>query len=805
MSETLDAQMSDAGDIDISMYSTMATTDSWLSVEASMGDDTFSSGAATFEYTHDGIEIEMGDDDEAITEYEMADGDGYDEELQDVEVYDISQAASPLMVEDHGDQHHEDTDPMHIPSDDPLPVAEPPPLSVEPAVAASSTYDLGERSQLSSPTTVPIVVIHDSDAALQDRSGETTAIAAVSETHVVDGPPAPAVDDYPVSQPSWMIPPALPAVPALLSSEAPELATVESVPDPHHESASSYENYEAHEAGGTTDAAGLQESVAGFEDIDVAATNESGDPHEISEGVYIDPPPPVLLSLPPSAEFGECSLFNLPTSSVPQSPSGSSKPASDEGLHLLLHDRPTLYYEPLSVVFAALREEQCIQNMPGFAEAELVLDAFDLQLCISEDNVYTHEVTLHELNVIHDGSDLNGPLRLRLKVFTPRFVARYTTLRDQIARLSVTDGDDSHVDPAAAQPSHEQADAPHDSEQQAVSIKYPEEIVPAETSKQLDDPHTDRTVDESSSGTSPQAISLALPNSSEDAVQEQAEAEVAAQLADEVAGAEHDADGDVDNLDEVAQEGVTAAALDPTRDQAGEAIPDGENGDDADEYQESEETLDADDVHEGTLEEGGDYVEHAVYPDDEDEFGEDLSDELGGEAADQAYPHIGATDDTIRYAQDAEETRGYPDDTYTAVVDPAHSEDTGLNDEASTDATAHSNSLEAPGGVEDSLPPNSAPRSNDATATSLTLDAAFQDHATATDEDELDDNWDDPDLSPVKPASTEQSDVLSRKSSTTTLASRTSKRAYEEVELDDFDDDDESAPDSPDAKRARVE
>lgn len=384
MSETFDAQMSDAGDIDISMYSTMATTDSWLSVEASMGDDTFSSGAATFEYTHDGIEIEMGDDDEAITEYEMADGDGYDEELQDVEVYDISQAASPLMVEDHGDQHHEDTDPMHIPSDDPLPVAEPPPLSVEPAVAASSTYDLGERSQLSSPTTVPIVVIHDSDAALQDRSGETTAIAAVSETHVVDGPPAPAVDDYPVSQPSWMIPPALPAVPALLSSEAPELATVESVPDPHHESASSYENYEAHEAGGTTDAAGLQESVAGFEDIDVAATNESGDPHEISEGVYIDPPPPVLLSLPPSAEFGECSLFNLPTSSVPQSPSGSSKPASDEGLHLLLHDRPTLYYEPLSVVFAALREEQCIQNMPGFAEAELVLDAFDLQLCISE-------------------------------------------------------------------------------------------------------------------------------------------------------------------------------------------------------------------------------------------------------------------------------------------------------------------------------------------------------------------------------------------------------------------------------------
>ena len=70
--------------------------------------------------------------------------------------------------------------------------------------------------------------------------------------------------------------------------------------------------------------------------------------------------------------------------------------------------------------------------------------------------MYTHEVTLHELNVIHDGSDLNGPLRLRLKVFAPRFVTRYTTLRDQIARLNLTDGDDSHGDTAIAPPAHEQ-------------------------------------------------------------------------------------------------------------------------------------------------------------------------------------------------------------------------------------------------------------------------------------------------------------------------------------------------------------
>ena len=64
-------------------------------------------------------------------------------------------------------------------------------------------------------------------------------------------------------------------------------------------------------------------------------------------------------------------------------------------------------------------------------------------LIIQQDNVYAHEVTLHELNVLHDGSDLNGPLRLCMKVFTPRFVTRYTTLRDQITRLNLSgDGDE---------------------------------------------------------------------------------------------------------------------------------------------------------------------------------------------------------------------------------------------------------------------------------------------------------------------------------------------------------------------------
>ncbi|RPD65967.1 hypothetical protein L226DRAFT_184677 [Lentinus tigrinus ALCF2SS1-7] len=794
MAEPFDAQMSDAGDIDISMYPTMATSESWLTVEASMGDETSAMGTATFEYVQDGIEVEMGDDDEAITEYEMADGDGYDgqEELQDVEVYDISQAASPRMFDNHGatdNQQFEDTEPMHIPSDDPVPASEQVAPSVEPAMQVS---DAGETCQ---QTEGPIVVVQDSSAVQQEQDEAATAHAAVPEAQFADGPSASSGgDNLPVVQPLGTTPPASGVQHLLSPSEVADHAAAESVSHPQPDPASSYEDdYQAHLAGDSADSADQQGRVYGSVEFDAVATNESGDPHEISEGVYIDPPPPVLLSLPPSAEFGECSLFNLPASSVPQSPSSSSRPASSEGLHLLLHDRPTLYYEPLSAVFAALREEQCIRSMPGFAEAELVLDAFDLQLCISEDNVYTHEVTLHELNVIHDGSDLNGPLRLRLKVYMPRFVTRYTSLRDQIARLNLTDGDDSHGDVAPA-PSMHEPDTEHGGANPAGRVSQENSPRPAE-------PHTDGTVDEVHTETTSEDVPSALSNTSEDVVQEQAETEVAAQIAAELAGGDADAEADAENPSKVASEGGAADNVESTAYPAADDVA--EDFDEGDgEYEESEETLDADEVHEQTPEQGGDYIEHAEFPDDEEELGEDLPEELDGQTTDQAYPHVDAADDTTQYAEDEEEIQGYPDDSYGA--DLAHHDDTGLNDEESTDSAAHSNSLEAPGGVEDQQ--TSSPDVHPHDATNLGTDAAPQhDSATATDEDELDDNWDDPELSPVRQASAEQLDSLSRKSSTTTLASRTSKRAYEEVELDDFDDDDEFAPESPDAKRARVE
>jgi hypothetical protein len=60
-----------------------------------------------------------------------------------------------------------------------------------------------------------------------------------------------------------------------------------------------------------------------------------------------------------------------------------------------------------------------------------------LNCFVWQDNIYAREVTLHELNVLHDGSDFSGPLRIQLQSVIPRFITRYHLLQDQIARLNI--------------------------------------------------------------------------------------------------------------------------------------------------------------------------------------------------------------------------------------------------------------------------------------------------------------------------------------------------------------------------------
>jgi hypothetical protein len=107
----------------------------------------------------------------------------------------------------------------------------------------------------------------------------------------------------------------------------------------------------------------------------IIPANSSGDPHEISDGVYIDPPPPVLLSMAPAEDF-DFSFFNEATEWTQND--------SPRVAHVVLQQYPTLYYEPLSSVFEALRQDELGQSISNIFEAELILDAIDLELTIAE-------------------------------------------------------------------------------------------------------------------------------------------------------------------------------------------------------------------------------------------------------------------------------------------------------------------------------------------------------------------------------------------------------------------------------------
>lgn len=200
----------------------------------------------------------------------------------------------------------------------------------------------------------------------------------------------------------------------------------------------------------------------------ITPVNSSGDPHEISEGVYIDPPPPVLLSMAPAEDF-HFSFFNDATEWTQNDPSNPN---------VVLQQYPTLYYEPLSSVFEALRQDELAQSISSVIEAELILDAIDLELSIPEvsltlssdnqdspitkDNIYAREISLHDLNILHDALGFSGPLRIRLNFTTPRFIVRYHAFQDQITRLHLEQPNHPQVGEETAEEKNEGESSIHE-------------------------------------------------------------------------------------------------------------------------------------------------------------------------------------------------------------------------------------------------------------------------------------------------------------------------------------------------------
>lgn len=112
------------------------------------------------------------------------------------------------------------------------------------------------------------------------------------------------------------------------------------------------------------------------------ATVETGY-EQSAEHVYTEPPPPVSLTLRLASNEGdqpEFALFTAPETVA--GAEGDGTPA-EEPLVLLQHN-PSLFYEPITTVFEAFRREEYFTHIEELSEAEMAIDAHDLQLVISE-------------------------------------------------------------------------------------------------------------------------------------------------------------------------------------------------------------------------------------------------------------------------------------------------------------------------------------------------------------------------------------------------------------------------------------
>ncbi|PFH49101.1 hypothetical protein AMATHDRAFT_48975 [Amanita thiersii Skay4041] len=426
MLDTYDSQMLDyPSDLDVPMNPSVSS-DVWTQEEAIMDDDAIHS---SHKNTFESVEIDMEDYDGAIhTEYDMLNASEHalhpqnTAEIVDVEVYDVSQVHSPaafpqpVPAENHtaeniavghlaapeADVQKEGTESVQVAYFDGYTEAQAGAEiqhSAEPHAQVES-YVQPDHHQVEDYEHVEAVNAYSVVAPTGEEAAHGDVEDVKQVTHVEDSvevsafqEPAVALPDIPASSNH--------AEPFVLHQEHPRIEEVGPDESSHEAPQVTYE-----------------------------------DPHEISEGVYIDPPPPVLLTIEIADSIEFC-LFNEPSQRSTPKPSTGGAEQGEAPIHVLLQNRPTLYYEPLSSVFDALRQDTFLSGHSPLTEGELVLDAYDLQLVMPEDNCYAREVSLHDLNMLHDGQGLSGLLRLRLRLDVPRFIIRFQQLHERVARLAM--------------------------------------------------------------------------------------------------------------------------------------------------------------------------------------------------------------------------------------------------------------------------------------------------------------------------------------------------------------------------------
>ncbi|KAK7043797.1 hypothetical protein VNI00_008409 [Paramarasmius palmivorus] len=421
--EAYDAQMLDyQNDVDVQMH---PSHEPWFHDEEAMEDDQLEDTKSQSHTEYEDVEIEM---------------ENYAEVLQNPEYEMVDEGADYPVIENHTHEavsaqlsftELSSTDTSGLPST--VPTAETTHLETAEATPASQPpkASIVERSlsQNSSTSTnaeeLAVVEAADSTPESVEATSEARALDLPAQ-NIIDssGEPANLQQEAQLTTPFT-------GAEDVPQSQAPLDITEGEAQEPTHGVDGDLDEVPSQTAENVDSGSHLdgQPGEAGHEEV----SNSTNDPHEISEGVFIEPPPGVLLSLANVDEPDVC-IFNQPNH-----PETSAAAVTAQSHMILLGNRPTLYYEPLSVLFDALRQDEYIANLYDLSQTELLLEAYDLQLVISEDNIFSRETSLHDLHLLHDGSDITGPLRLRLQSVMPRFIVRYRLLQDQILRLNMAD------------------------------------------------------------------------------------------------------------------------------------------------------------------------------------------------------------------------------------------------------------------------------------------------------------------------------------------------------------------------------
>ena len=424
--DSYDAPMLDySGDMDVHMHTTLSSPKPWTQPEAIMEEDVHPihlPNPFPSPLPQQDVEVDMDYYYNENVEYEMADGEVTvpDAELVDIDVYDAPREeapAAPAAISHSAGSTDQNLagkplEAHYPPSDSGVAADNIPPIShvkppfrqsAEPEFLTSSLPQAGAVDehdtttsdqasaalalQASTPTlAVPKDTSHEGEDQTPPKGEvDPSAIAAADGTSNVFDASRPLDDSKPRNVPEFS------AAERESSTIVPETVTVDSSIKESSNQAEVQDgetrdevqgpggDYEGEFPAAVLDGAEVGEPE--HHPLESHEQGDNGDPHEIYEGVYIEPPPAVLLELPSSLDHTKCTLFNALENL--HSDDSDTNPPSPE-LPVLLQSRPTLYYETLNDVFEALRQDERIQSLPEFVDGEMIIDAYDLQLVVSE-------------------------------------------------------------------------------------------------------------------------------------------------------------------------------------------------------------------------------------------------------------------------------------------------------------------------------------------------------------------------------------------------------------------------------------